>query len=251
MRFFDAHVHLDEREAEWAALPAESETGLAASASDPEDCRRLLTLRRRLPGLFCTFGVHPWLADRFSFDDLAPFLPFADAVGEIGLDSVWCDTDLDLQRRVFMEQLEWAERNRRPAVLHTKGCEEEVARRIRPFGGPFLVHWYACETLFEAFLEKDCYFTIGPDIAENAAVAAMVRRVSADRLMVESDGLAAVAWATGLVASPADIPDILWTVLRRAAALKGMSPDALRRQTTENAKRFYGVGRASITDPTQ
>jgi TatD DNase family protein len=244
VKFFDAHIHLeklDEMEAEWRALPSEMGTGLAASASAPGDCERLLALRRNCPGLFCAFGVHPWSADRRSFEELAPFLPFADAVGEIGMDSVWCGVDLGLQRRVFMKQLEWAEANGRPAVLHTKGCEEEIARRIRYFSGPFLVHWYSCEILFEAFLDKDCYFTIGPDLGLNPAVAAMVRRVPADRLMVESDGLSAIAWATGRNAAPADIPGILWGSLYRAAELKGMTPDALRKQTTENARRFYGA----------
>ena len=51
-----------------------------------------------------------------------------------------------------------------------------------------------CEEYLEEYLALDCYFSVGPDVWWNPAVAQAARRVPRDRILVETDGLGAVQW---------------------------------------------------------
>ena len=53
-------------------------------------------------------GLHPWKADLQALRDMEPWLSRTKIIGEIGLDSVWCQVDMDVQREVFERQLEIA-----------------------------------------------------------------------------------------------------------------------------------------------
>lgn len=51
--------------------------------------------------LFYSCGVHPWNASLDTFESMLPLLKKAPIIGEIGMDSVWCDVDLKIQKEVF------------------------------------------------------------------------------------------------------------------------------------------------------
>ena len=55
-------------------------------------------------------------------------------VGEIGMDSVWCQVPLPIQERVFREQLAMACSLKKPVVLHTKGQEKAIASILKESG---------------------------------------------------------------------------------------------------------------------
>lgn len=230
---FDAHTHLY-----GDALPCPDDCYQLISASTPEECRRLDALRPEHPHLYYSCGVHPWQSDTVSISSLTPWFSNACAVGEIGMDSVWCIVDPRVQRRVFREQLRLAETLQKPVILHTKGCEAEVLEDITDFPFPVLVHWYSSEAHLEGYLEKDCYFTIGPDLQSNPAVRRVAAAVPLHRLMVESDGVEGVAWALGRQLSPADIPPLLRELTASLARLRGLTFTAMEELLSLNTLRF-------------
>ena len=111
------------------------------------------------------------------------------------MDSVWCQVPLKIQEEKFRQQLELAEKAGKPVILHTKGQEKQVASIIRQYPNRYLVHWYSCEDYLEEYLDLDCWFSVGPDVWWNPAVQKVAGVVPLDRLLVETDGLAAVRWA--------------------------------------------------------
>ena len=142
-----------------------------------------------------TFGLHPWQSASYSFDDMKPFLETADIIGEIGMDSVWCDVPLSRQQLIFEQQLAFASETKKPVILHTKGQEKEIAQLIRHYPNRYLIHWYSDLNGLENFLDQDCYFTLGPDLKKNPAVQHVLESAPLDRILVETDGWSAVEWA--------------------------------------------------------
>lgn len=142
-----------------------------------------------------TFGLHPWQSATYSFDDMKPFLEKTDIIGEIGMDNVWCDIPLARQQMIFEEQLAFASAHKKPVILHTKGQEMEIAKLIRRYPNRYLVHWYSDLNRLEAYLEQDCYFTLGPDLKKNPAVRQVLEAAPLNRILVETDGWSAVEWA--------------------------------------------------------
>lgn len=199
-----------------------------------------------------SFGIHPWYSDRYRPEDYRNHMEQCDAVGEIGMDSVWCDVPLAVQRGCFSQQLELAAGLKKPVVLHTKGQEAEIARMMRGFPGKVCVHWYSGDmSSFEAFLELGCYFTLGPDLAsaciEKKEPAAglyrkMLQEIPVNRLFIETDGISAVAWARGAeYLELEEIPAVLEKNLAFTAAEKRMDAQKLQERIRQNLQEFLGV----------
>lgn len=282
MRVLDMHAHLScfsdsgeiggfargesMQEIERAAkkeISLRRNSGIATfiSCKSPQEWE-LIRKYRRNEELFFSFGIHPWTAGRYSVEQCMELFQSCDAVGEIGMDSVWCEVPLKVQRRQFERQLSLAARLGKPVVLHTKGQEGEIAKLIRGFPNPVCVHWYSGnrENL-QKFLEMGCYFTLGPDLAavcrreevfahqaetggeesEEHICLQMVREIPADRLFVETDGISAVAWALGArYTGLENLRPVLQENIRYLAGRKKMKEDELCRKMWENLNRFLG-----------
>lgn len=228
----DAHAHFNRLD----ELPARADVRTLFCGTNPETAAEALALRGENRLVSC--GLHPWYADRFTASDMLPFIEEGVALGEIGLDSVWCAVDMDTQRRAFLEQLDLAQRLELPVILHTKGMEGEIARTLRPFTVPKLVHWYSCEDHLFDYLDQDCYFTVGPDYGTNPAVQAVLRHVPLDRILTETDGLDAVAWALGRPVASEEIDSVLRGELAAIARVHGLEPVEAEAKVEENFEQF-------------
>ena len=146
-----------------------------------------------------SFGIHPWYSSQYDPKEYTAYLQQCEVVGEIGMDSVWCDMPLACQKKIFETQLQMAADFGKPIILHTKGQEREIAEMIQDFPGKVCVHWYSGDIrLLEGYLQKDCYFTLGPDFAwraEDELYRYMMQNIPENRMFLETDGLDAVIWA--------------------------------------------------------
>lgn len=236
MRLFDAHTHLSPN----GTLCHADGLDQLAVASTVAEYHRLEALAQRDPGLHIACGVHPWRSDSVKLEALLPFVERCVAIGEIGMDAVWCQVDLMVQQAVFREQLAWAEQLQKPVILHTKGCERAVLSEMEAFSQPILVHWYSAPHDLAGYLEKDCYFTVGPDLDTNPAVRAVAEQAPPERLLVESDGIGGLSWALGRPIADAEVPACLVRTLQSIAALRGLPLPQLAAQVIQNAARFLG-----------
>ena len=184
----DTHFHFSDKLREYFPIK-----GIANAASPGE--YELLDSLKNEGGFLVSAGIHPWYADRYDFSDFRKYLEKADFVGEIGLDSVWCETPADIQLDRFIRQLQFASDIHKPVILHTKGMEKEIADIIKDYPNTYLVHWYSAEEYLDDYISLGCYFSVGPSVGMDEAVNNVVRKAPADRLLLETDGLNAVAWA--------------------------------------------------------
>lgn len=233
---FDAHAHAGDE----AELALRRQLGMRTmlSCGNPQQAKAVSALCSGSPVFAMTAGVHPWYAEHTRLGDMLPYMEQAALVGEIGLDSVWCSTPMDAQRRAFTAQLDWAAANGKGIVLHTKGMETEIAQRIQGFPHPVIVHWYSGDMdALEQFLSQGCCFTIGPDVACNPSVQAVARLAPDDRILFETDGMDAVRWAIGDVAT-AELPRVLYGSVCAAAQLRGQDAQTLLEYANGNFLRL-------------
>ena len=228
----DAHAHYHRPD----ELPARRGVRTLFCGTNPETAAQVLALRGDDRLVSC--GLHPWQADRFTVSDMLPYIRQSAALGEIGLDSVWTDVDMDVQRRAFTAQLDLAQRLGLPVILHTKGMEAEIAEALQSCAMPKLVHWYACGEHLEKYLAQGCYFTVGPDHLTNPAVQAVLRSVPPDRILTETDGLDAVAWALGRAVAADEIKSVIQGELKAIAQVHGISVFETEDRVEENLARF-------------
>lgn len=230
MMIIDAHLHIREEDIKNNFLEMMHKNNLygLVGGTTPIDCDFVASLAQQSQFIIPTYGLHPWFAEQYHISQMQDYLQSCPVIGEIGMDSVWCDADISRQREVFIEQLDIAQRRGCPVILHTKGCEEEIAEIISDYSVPFIVHWYSCERHLEKYLEQNCYFTVGPRVYTRQAVQQVVQAVPMNRLFVESDGLYTIEWITGKKAFPQILPRVLKNIMKYIGDKKGVSENKVQ-----------------------
>ncbi|MCR4658216.1 MAG: thiamine diphosphokinase [Lachnospiraceae bacterium] len=206
IRLLDMHTHLFDMRSESAAL-SEIEYRRKAGifsvycAKNPVewDFFEKLGLKSISGMAMLSFGIHPWESARYDPADYENIYKHVSVIGEIGLDNVWTDVPFETQRRVFEKQLEIASFLKKPAILHTKGCEDEIAGMLRGFDQPVLIHWYSGGIdALRALADLGCYFTLGPNACcpgtESGLINEMLSLIPRERLLTETDGLESIFW---------------------------------------------------------
>ena len=146
----DAHTHLGS-DSERSERQKKQILSLVCASTPPEAEALLKTAK---PYLLPTAGLHPWQAASYFVNDMLPYLTACPVIGEIGMDSVWCDVPLDRQEEVFRAQLAIACQMKKPVILHTKGEEDRIASILPEYPNTYLIHWYSCEEYLDQYLAQ-------------------------------------------------------------------------------------------------
>jgi TatD DNase family protein len=217
--------------------------------------RKAVELARAHPGqLFATAGVHPHHATDLT-DTLCAELgelaraPEVVAVGECGLDYFRNFSPHGAQQRAFHRQLELAECLGKPVFLHQRDAHGDFLAIVREHWSRLRGGVAHCFTAGES--ELDAYLELGLAIGitgwicderRGAHLLALVPRIPADRLLLETDG--PYLLPRDLNPKPASrrnepryLPHIA-TVLARA---RGESLQSLAYSSTAAARRLFAL----------
>lgn len=197
-----AHDSYDtDREAVIARAQAAGVAQMLVTGSCGPSTRKAIELARMHPGrLFATAGVHPHhaadLTDQLlgELTELAR-LPEVLAIGECGLDYFRNFSPHSVQQRALHRQLELAAHAGKPVFLHQRDAHADFIAIVREHwptlsGGVAHCFTAGAEAL-DSYLELGLAIGITGWICDErrgAHLLALVRRIPADRLMVETDG---------------------------------------------------------------
>ena len=151
-----------------------------------------------VPHVRIAAGCHPHDASKFTPEVKARLYevlrdPRTCAVGEIGLDYYYNNSEPDEQRRVFREQLRMAHETGLPVQLHIRDAHAEALEILREEGFPAAGVMLHCCSLppdeLRPWIEAGCYISYGGAItfgrSDDAREAAAL--VPRDRLVIETD----------------------------------------------------------------
>ena len=207
-----------------------------------------------LPAAWFAAGIHPHEAFTFA-GDLAPFKAFADderfaAVGEIGLDYYYENSDRTVQKKTFQALLALSQELGVPAIIHCRdraGKDEAydelnaILKDTLVGDSRFVLHCFAGNRHWlDKFLCLGAHIGITGIITFPKAdnIREVVRLVPLDRLLLETDSpyLAPVPHR-----GKQNHPKYLLEIAESVAAEKSMNLEELVRQTTSNAFRFFNI----------
>lgn len=168
-------------------------------------------------------GVHPWHAAECSLPSVEA-IEAADAVGEIGLDKA-CGVDFEMQRALFVKQLELAERFEKPVVLHCVRAFEEVMTLLEKYTlRAVLFHGFiGSREQASRAVKKGYYLSFGTRTEGSNKTIEALRETPLERLFVETDE------------ADTTIEAMYLTIAR----LRGMEVEKLEQATAENYKRIF------------
>ena len=262
--YIDSHAHLeghrydDDRE---QVISRAREAGVEAivaigNGDGPQNFDCGIQLAEQNDFIYATIGIHPHeakLADDAAFSRMGQLLkrPKVIAIGEIGLDYFYDHSPRDVQQDVFLRQMEIARSAKLPIVIHCRPSDgsddgwDDCLRLIReqwaPTGLGGILHCFTGNTA-QAKRALDMGFMIS--FAGNITFpkAQQIRdaalEVPLDRMLIETDSpfLAPIP-NRGKRNEPAFVKE----VARQIAELRGLAPEQVGQQTTQNFYRFFSL----------
>ena len=262
--FVDSHCHLDgppfdsDREQVIArARDAGVANILAVGTGDgPGTLDCAVKIAEQHDFVYATVGIHPHeakLATDADFVQLEQLArnPKVIAWGEIGLDYYYDHSPREIQKNVFIRQMELARAAKLPIVIHCRpsdnsdnaweDCLALIEQHWKPSGLGGVLHCFT-STWPHAKRALDMGFIIS--FAGNVTFpkAQQIRdsavQVPLDRMFIETDSpfLAPVPFR-GKRNEPAYVKE----VARQIGELRGLSTDEIGSQTTQNFYRFFSL----------
>jgi TatD DNase family protein len=252
VKLVDSHCHLDDKqfdpdrdEVVARAREAGVERMMAiGTGNGPPDLECALRLARQHDFIYATVGVHPHDAAKATPETFAAMETLAAetkvlAIGEIGLDYHYDFSPRDVQREVFVAQLELAARAGKPIVIHTREAWEDTMLVLREHcSGAGIIHCFSGGPA-EARQALDLGFCLSfggvITFPKAEALREAARMTPEDRLLLETD---APYLAPVPKRGKRNEPAFLVETARRLAEVRGTSPERIAETTTANFERL-------------
>lgn len=256
MEFVDSHAHLDydkydeDRDemlarAEKAGIKNILQIAMGPSEEKIVQCYHLV---KKHDHMRMAVGIHPHDADKFDDDVYHTVLTYASkekvsAIGEIGLDYYYENSNREKQKNCFSQLMDLAVIMNLPICVHTRDAFEDtyaLAKEkdiFKQVGG--VIHCFTgTEEEAKKFVELGAYISFSGVVTfkNTEELHRAVKAVPMDRILIETDApfLAPVPYR-GKRNEPAYMLETAKTV----ASIKGVSLEEIARVTTANARRLF------------
>lgn len=255
----DSHCHLDdacfdEDREDVVARAREAGVGgmlTIGTGEGPPDLEVAVRLAERFPEVHATVGVHPHDARKVepeTYDRLAALCRHEKvlALGEIGLDYHYDNSPREVQRDVFVRQMEIARAAGKPIIIHTREAWDDTLDLLethwRPAGLGGIMHCFSGNDV-QARRSLDAGFLIAFGGILTFPRSEDLRRAAAglplDRLLVETD-------APYLTPHPfrkvrRNEPRYVVETARKLAEVLGIDENGVAEATTANFRRLFDL----------
>ncbi|KJS29465.1 MAG: hydrolase TatD [Desulfatitalea sp. BRH_c12] len=258
MKIFDSHCHLDDAGYDGdldAVLLRAHQAEVAAMmvvGIDLNSSRKAIAIAEGHDGVYASVGLHPHDAQSGT-DDLFQEMtrmaghPKVKAWGETGLDFNRMHSPRAAQERWFVRQLEIGGQLNLPMIFHERDSQGRFLNILKGHWNSNrlgVVHCFSGDAAeLAAYLDLGLYIGITGILTVQSRgqnLRAMVGRIQAERLLVETD-------APYLTPTPErnkyrrNEPAFVRTVLMKLAEVRQSTPESLAAVTWANTCRLYGL----------
>ena len=142
-KYFDVHSHLNTKDyfldlEEAVKRLKEMETHTIVVGVDYESSKVAVELAEKYEEIYASIGVHP-VDNRSEHYDISKYEklvrhPRVVAVGECGMDFFHADkdTDYERQKKLFLDQVNFALKHDKPIMIHSRNAYENVLEILEP-----------------------------------------------------------------------------------------------------------------------
>ena len=253
MEFFDSHAHYNDEKFEENRkelinnIYNEDITRIVCAGYNVNTSEFALKLAKDFHFMYATCGISPNDIEDYVENNLEKIEEIAKdekvvAIGEIGLDYYWNKDNKEIQKELFIKQIELANRLDKPIVIHTRDAAVDTIDILKRYPVNKKGIFHCCplnQELIKEGLKLGYYISFSGNITfKNAKAEPCVSLVPLDRLLIETD-------------SPYLSPEPfrgkrndsrkVKLVAQKVADIKGLELEEVAKTTYDNAKRIFNI----------
>ncbi len=219
-------------------------TRFIVNGCDMKSNKESLDLAHKYEEVYAAIGFHPtelndfkdeyfdWLEEHINDNKVV-------AIGEIGLDYHYDDTDKEKEIYVFRKQLDIAKKYNKPIIVHTRDAIGDIFQILKEYNLRGSIHSYSGSVeMAREFIRLGYMIGIGGVITfKNAKnIKEVVKNIDLEYILLETDSpyLTPEPYR-GTPNSPKYIPYIAKAI----SDIKDVNINDIRRTTTGNAERLF------------
>ncbi len=218
---------------------------------EPLGFNRIIEIIEKYDNIYGALGVHPSEAKTFNDDVSDRMLLLGTnkkivAVGEIGLDYYWDKSFVELQKEIFIRQIEIAKELRKPVIIHDRDAHSdtfEILKLTKAKDTGVVMHCFSGSAEFAMqCVQEGFYIALGGVVTfKNAKKMKEVAKiVPIEKLLLETD-------SPYLTPEPfrgkENQPAYVKYAAEEIARLREIDLDELAQRTSENATRVFKLNR--------
>lgn len=206
MKLFDSHCHLDDekfnedRDILINEIQASGVTKLVSAGYDIESSKKATQLAKKYEFIYATCGVSPndvpeAIEDiEEQIDQVRKIAKYEKivAIGEIGLDYYWNKENKEIQKELFIKQIQLANELNLPIVIHTRDAVNDTLEILKKYPVNKKGVFHCCplnRELVKEALKLGFYISFaGPVTFKNSKNAdEIINLVPTDKMLIETD----------------------------------------------------------------
>lgn len=254
---FDSHAHYDDEAFDNdrdQLLKEVRESGveyIVNAGSSIKSSETAVELSKKYDFIYAAVGVHPQEAYEFTQDtpDRLKELCKNDkvvAIGEIGLDYYYKDSDIETQKRIFEEQIKTAIDLNLPIIVHDRdahGDTFDMIKNYSKYGLRGVLHCYSGSLdMAKEYVAMGFYIGFTGVITFNNAKKSIevLKHIPKDKIVIETD--CPYLSPVPLRGKRNDSKNLVH-VIKKAGEFLGMDPGYFEELTFNNALKLFSIHR--------
>lgn len=251
---FDSHAHIDDEKFDddrLAVIARAKENGVGHFinvGADMDSSLRSIKLAEEHEEIYAVVGVHPHEAQKVlkaDYDQIAEWTrhPRVVGVGEIGLDYYYDLSPRELQKEVFIRQLDVARQMHMPVSIHNRDAHGDTMEILKREGKGIVgvVHCFSGSMeMAKELIKMGWYLGVdGPVTFKNAAkLPEIMTEIPLERLLIETDSpyLTPVPYR-----GKRNEPAYVRFVAEHVAALRNIEFETFAKATTQNVCDLFAI----------
>ncbi len=211
---------------------------------------KALALAEKHPSIYATVGIHPHDA-KIVTDEMVENLrklsehPKVVAIGEVGLDFFYNNSDPSLQEEAFRKMLRLAKQVRLPLSIHVRDAYDrlyEIMKEEKAFECGGVIHCFSGDWNFaQKMMAEKFYLSFSGIITfkKSEALREVVLKTPTEFILIETDS---PYLAPEPFRGKKNEPAYVKKVAEKVAEIKGLTLEDVGRFTSLNTRRLFRLG---------
>ncbi|WP_029513296.1 TatD family hydrolase [Mycoplasmopsis primatum] len=249
IKYIDCHTHPIKMyyENNFHVVEKAHSKGLVAmlvTGCDPVENLEVLNICKHFDYTYPVIGVHPNLSTGTDDGEIinSQITPDVIAIGEIGLDYYYPETNKEKQIASFKAQIKVAQKHNLPVVVHMRDSYEDLYKIIDEFPDvDFMIHTFSGDLYWaKKFYELGCYFSFSAIVSykNNKQLMEVLKWMPIDRILTETD---APYLPPATKRGEKNYPNYVIHTANYIAGIKNLSIEKFTDQVLKNAKELFGI----------